>query len=189
LLVFGAEFFFVTDVFGSRMNTVFKLYYQAWLLLGIAAAAGAWWLYDVLAREPERPMQFMRGVWAGVAALLVAGALLYPLGATLSRTDGLAGDDRTLDGLAYLADSPLAIELGIVRWLRNNADRNDVLVEAIGGQYSSAGRVSAWTGVPAVLGWPGHERQWGRPDDVLEERRAAVDAAYTTPSLEEALAI
>src|SRR5690606_22041983 len=39
------------------------------------------------------------------------------------------------------------------------------------------------------LGWPGHERQWGRPDDVLEERRAAVDAAYTTPSLEEALAI
>ena len=33
LLVLGCEFFYVGDVFNSRMNTVFKLYYQAWLLL------------------------------------------------------------------------------------------------------------------------------------------------------------
>ena len=43
--------------------------------------------------------------------------------------------------------------------------------------------------MPTVLGWAGHERQWGRDPDELGERQAVVDTAYRTPSLEEALAI
>jgi len=131
----------------------------------------------------------MRGAWAAVAGLLVAGALLYPLGATLSRTAGLSREDRTLDGTAYLATSPSGPELGLVLWLQRNADPGDRLVEAVGGQYSAAGRLSAATGVPTVLGWPGHERQWGRDGEELAKRHAAVDRVYTTESLEEALTI
>ena len=40
-LLVGAELFYVNDSFGGafrRMNTVFKVYYQAWLLLGLAGA-------------------------------------------------------------------------------------------------------------------------------------------------------
>ena len=189
LLIFGAEFFYVTDVFGSRLNTVFKFYYQAWLLLGVAGAAGAWWLLDELKQRPESAMRMVRGAWVGIAALLVAGALLYPLGATLSRTDGLAKAGRTLDGLAYISNTPSSAELGIVLWLQRNADPRDTLVEAVGGQYSAAGRFSAWTGVPTILGWQGHERQWGRDTDELARREAAVDTVYRTASLEEAVAI
>jgi uncharacterized membrane protein len=43
--------------------------------------------------------------------------------------------------------------------------------------------------VPTILGWPGHERQWGRDGEELARRHAAVDRVYTTESLEEALAI
>jgi uncharacterized membrane protein len=189
LLIFGAEFFYVTDVFGSRLNTVFKFYYQAWMLLGVAGAAGAWWLLDELKQRPESAMRMVRGAWVGIAALLVAGALLYPLGATLSRTDGLAKAGRTLDGLAYISNTPASAELGIVLWLQRNADPRDTLVEAVGGQYSAAGRFSAWTGVPTILGWQGHERQWGRDTDELARREAAVDTVYRTASLEEAVAI
>ena len=37
LLVLGPELVFLVDSFGTRMNTVFKLHYQAWQLLGLAA--------------------------------------------------------------------------------------------------------------------------------------------------------
>ncbi len=40
-----------------------------------------------------------------------------------------------------------------------------------------------------MLGWPGHEQQWGRDRTEIDQRKAAVDAAYTTGSLEEALSI
>jgi uncharacterized membrane protein len=38
LLVVAPEFFFLRDLFGNRMNTIFKFYYQAWLLWSLAAA-------------------------------------------------------------------------------------------------------------------------------------------------------
>ena len=36
LLILGVEFLYIRDTFDSRMNTIFKLYYQSWLLLSIA---------------------------------------------------------------------------------------------------------------------------------------------------------
>jgi uncharacterized membrane protein len=189
LLVFGAEFFFVTDVFGSRLNTVFKLYYQAWLLLGVSGAAGVWLVLDRLRTEESTSLQMLRGAWTGVAVLMVLGALLYPIGATLSRTDGLTRGPRTLDGLAYANNGPTATDIQIVHWLRNNASRDERIVEAVGGQYSLAGRISAWSGVPTMLGWPGHERQWGRDFELVGQREVLVDIVYRSASLEEALSI
>ncbi|HWO71970.1 MAG TPA: DUF2298 domain-containing protein, partial [Dehalococcoidia bacterium] len=100
LLVFGAELFFVQDLFRSRLNSVFKLYYQAWLLLGVGGAMGLWWVADGW-RPRAGLAQLAKGAWAGAAALAVAAALLYPLGATLSRTEGLSRPGRTLDGMAF----------------------------------------------------------------------------------------
>jgi uncharacterized membrane protein len=168
---------------------VFKFYYQAWLLLGVAGAAGAWWLFAELTRDAAPAARTLRGAWATVATVLVAGALLYPLGATLSRTDGLSEADRTLDGMRHVANSASSPEMGLILWLQRNADPDDRLVEAVGGQYSAAGRLSAATGVPTILGWPGHERQWGRDGAELARRHAAVDRIYSTESLEEALTI
>jgi YYY domain-containing protein len=189
LLVFGAELFYVQDVFNSRLNSVFKLYYQAWLLLGVCGAFSAYWL---LARRPAREgsqqYRFAGRAWGALAALLVAGALLYPLGATLSRTEGLARPNRSLDGLAY-ARQNMPDDYALVQWLRTRAGERERMVEAIGNPYSTAARASAWSGVPTVLGWPGHQLQWGRAGDILAARRQDVDLVYRTESLADAVAI
>jgi uncharacterized membrane protein len=49
-------------------------------------------------------------------------------------------------------------EAAAIRWLQFAPD--GVVAEAIGGSYSAYGRVSTLTGLPTVLGWPGHESQW-----------------------------
>jgi YYY domain-containing protein len=188
LLILGSELFFIRDVFNSRLNTVFKLYYQAWLLLGVAGAYGAYWLLSEWLPANRSARQFLRGAWAGAAALAVAGALLYPIGATLSRTESLSRPGRTLDGLAAARrDSP--DDYNAAQWLRQRADREDRVLEAVGGPYSAFGRVAAWTGIPTVLGWGGHEIQWGRSPVSVGERQNDVNLAYSTQSLAEAEAI
>jgi YYY domain-containing protein len=186
LLIFGAELFFVSDVFDSRLNTVFKLYYQAWLLLGVAGAAGGWWLVTRLLEETTPSWRVFRFATSAIAMLLIAGAVLYPLGATLSRTEGLAKSPRSLDGLAYTGASP---DTAAAKWLHKNTDPGERIVEAVGGQYSPAGRISAWTGIPTILGWPGHEKQWGRDDRTLAVRTQAVKTIYESASLEEVMPI
>ena len=45
------ELFFAWDSFGARMNTVFKVHYQAWLLLSVATGVGLTWLISATASE------------------------------------------------------------------------------------------------------------------------------------------
>jgi uncharacterized membrane protein len=168
------------------MNTVFKLSYQAWLLLGVSGAFSAYWLWTQ--RTSSTAAAAVRGAWAATAAVLVAAALLYPVGATLSRTEGLGRDGRTLDGLAFTRRAALQ-EYALVQWLRERADPGEYILEATGDQYSNAARISTWSGVPTVLGWAGHEVQWGRDGAELTARAQDIDLAYETESLAEALAI
>jgi uncharacterized membrane protein len=184
LLILGAELFFVRDVFNSRLNTVFKLSYQAWLLLGASGAAG---LGIVVASwRPSATGRVLRPVWAASLTVVIGAALLYPLGATLSRSGGLGRDARSLDGLAY-AKRDSHEDWAAADWLKRRAGPRERLVEATGGQYTSSGRMAAWSGVPALLGWRGHELQWGRDEATLAERERDIDLIYTSESLGEAL--
>ena len=67
LLILGCEFFYVGDVFKSRMNTVFKLYYQAWLLLAIAGGFSLYYLASSWRVTFPQAVTYKR-VWAGAAA-------------------------------------------------------------------------------------------------------------------------
>jgi YYY domain-containing protein len=153
LLCLAVDVVYIRDVFSSRMNTVFKFYYQVWVLWSIAAVIAGWYVWHTGTR-------LLRGVLAVLVVPLLAAALVYPaatIGKQLfnARELNLAG--RTprdnADG------GPASIT-----WLRENAPQGSVIIEAIGGQYDIEGRgfggVSASTGLPAVMGWPGHEDQW-----------------------------
>ena len=187
LLIFGVELFFISDVFGTRINSVFKLYYQSWLLLGVSGGFSAWWLIARW-RLATPALRLPKEAVLGAIGLCLAAAFLYPIGATLSRTEGLGRDGRTLDGTLFTRAEDVNEYLAI-DWLRQRAQPGDRLIEAGGDSYSEGAMVSARSGVPTILGWPGHERQWGRDGVLLAQRREDIASVYSTPSLEEALAI
>ena len=189
-LLVGAELFYVNDLFGGafrRMNTVFKVYYQSWLLLALAGAYGLYYwsshrpsLQSSTGRNPGRIRVTMRlghHAWMGGIIVLLAASLYYSVGAVLDRTGVLARshafEDNTLNGLAFIRDQDPG-EYHAIRWLRDDASWGRI-VEAVGGSYSAYGRISSSTGLPTVLGWKGHELTWrgsnkpfdGREDDVV----------------------
>src|SRR3990172_1428662 len=185
LLILRSELFYLRDVFNSRLHTLFKLYYQAWLLLGVSGAFAAYWLVTRWRPRPGSLGDYASLSWTTVALLCLGGALLYPLGATLSRTECLTRSGPTLDGLAYaLRASPE--DYAAATWLRDRAVAGERLVEGVGAQYSAAARVAAWTGISGVLGWAGHGGRGGRAGAAIGERGRDVDRAYTTGSLAEA---
>ncbi|RLT22887.1 MAG: hypothetical protein DWI30_04885 [Chloroflexi bacterium] len=153
LLCLAVDVVYVRDVFSSRMNTVFKFYYQVWVIWSVAGVLAAWYVWQVGQRW------WRVGVVASTIPLLLA-ALVYPAATVgkelmVDRTGTLAG--RTP------RDNPDGGSESIA-WLRANAPAGAVIVEGVGGQYDIEGKgfggVSASTGLPAVMGWPGHEDQW-----------------------------
>ena len=151
LLVLGPEFFFLRDQFGWRINTIFKFYYQAWLLWAVAAAYGS----AVLLLSLSRRWGILFRV--GLALVLLVG-FTYTSLALWSKTGGFKpAQGFTLDGTAYL-ESQAPDDAAAARWLWTAPP--GVVAEAVGGSYSEYARVATLSGLPNVLGWPGHESQW-----------------------------
>ena len=173
MLVFGVEFVYLRDAFGTRMNTVFKFYFQAWVLMGLAAAFA---MYYVLEDQERRP--WGRTVLSLVFGLLILAGLLYPLGASINRTGGFAGPP-TLDGMAFVARHRPE-EYAAVQWLNENVTTPEVIVEMVRGSFAyEYARISSRTGLPAVMGWTGHENQWHGLGAEIAERERDVETLYT----------
>ena len=183
LLALGPEFLRVDDLFHNRMNTIFKLYYQAWTLLAIASAFGLYFLNSTKPPSGSVYKWALRGWWVLAGGLFLA-SLYYPVEAAL--TKGGNGGENTLDGLAYIARSSPG-EYAAIQWLRENGKEGEGIVEAVGDSWSPYGRVSSSTGMPTVLGWPWHEHQWRGSREAFEGRAEDVRAIYTTPDASEAM--
>jgi YYY domain-containing protein len=185
LLILGAEFFYIKDVFNNRMNTVFKFYYQAWLLLAVCGGFGLYYLISHWPRKTLIPE--WRYSWSGVAALVLAAGMVYPITATFARTDHFSSD-RTLDGLAFAKSTA---DYKAAQWLSNNANPSDVIVETVGNQaigweWGSTGHISSWTGLSTVFAWPGHETQWRGGDSLTKGRLEDVDTLYKSDNATDA---
>ena len=183
LLIMGPELLHVDDSFGGaweRMNTVFKLYYQAWILLSAAAGYAVFYMLR-LRDSAEGGSLALARAWTVALVVLLACSAYYPLAAAATKGDP-QGRDPTLDGLAHLAQD----EYAAIEFIRNDAGRDSAVLEAFGGDYTPHGRVSSSTGVPTVLGWAGHEVQWRGSHEPMSGRREDIEAIYTTEDLEEA---
>ena len=209
VLTLAPDFVYLHDNFGVRINTVFKLYYQGWIMFSVAAAFAVWSVLAggaVTLETPETaevpvkksksvPVAPRQGAWvwtgrgafALVVIVLVGAGLLYPLTAVrgralvdtgrLTTADRIAACERgeawavspdgscpqqnplTLNGVPTMIS---ADEYAAVQCLAGIADVTQaVLAEAPGGAYEPQNsRFSGLTGIPTLVGWQNHERQW-----------------------------
>jgi uncharacterized membrane protein len=178
LLVMVPEFLYLKDSFGSRMNTVFKFYYAAWLVWGLAAA------YLLAIPWPGKRGQG----WAALSMIPLAVGFLYTGTALWNKTSGFQpGLGLSLDGTLHLAtDSPA--DYAAIQWI-NASLPNGVVAEAVGGSYTQYGRISAHTGLATVLGWDFHEIQWRGDAAPLGSRASDIERLYLTREWEEASTI
>jgi YYY domain-containing protein len=177
-LVASGEVLYLRDAFDGtpsfRFNTVFKTGYQAWFLFAVVGAITMYWSASWFGRR-------LRAAWLAVLAILVAAALVYPIVGTYAKSAGFE-HRPTLDGMRWLERTAPEDAAAIV-WLRRSVDGTPTLVESVGPDFDpeGRGRVSTYTGIPSVITWPGHGRQWGhdsgtRIDDV-QRLYATQDAA------------
>ncbi|MEP7286768.1 MAG: DUF2298 domain-containing protein [Chloroflexota bacterium] len=203
------DFVYLRDGFGVRINTVFKLYYQGWLLWSVASAYALWSvLYDPAWEPVATPLRL---VFGALSVVLIALCMIYPVDAIRSRAFKEGGhldpgdtNALTLDGGASLAMGP--DDYNAIQCLASVAKAdNDVVAEAtkaniaynITGNYS---RVSGLTGIPTLIGWDNHERQWrgetfdsanlfvDAANNINETRADAIAKLYNSTNIADALA-
>jgi uncharacterized membrane protein len=182
--ILAVEFFYLRDVFGDRMNTVFKVYFDAWVLQAIAVPP---LLLHALANWKSWGKSMAIAV---VGFSLLAAAPYTPL-SVWKWTDGFA-QLIGLDGLAYLRQAH-PDEFRAITWLRESTRPDAVVLEAPGCSYGMVGelphnRVSMATGRATILGWEGHEYQWRRGSArdlaTLQKRRELLLRFFQEPGME-----
>ena len=176
----------------KRANTMFKFTYQAFVLLSLA------WAYAVvrLASFPKR--RKVRLVSAALSLMLIIPAWYAPiatrqwLGAfSRERYQGLNGlslfgekDSEQIPGQTFGELSP---DVSAINWLNKEVSGQPVILESFGESYTDYARISAFTGLPTVLGWETHEWLWRtsqtQPDAYsacVLPRQMDIETLYTT---------
>ncbi|NTW03922.1 MAG: hypothetical protein HGA19_22050, partial [Oscillochloris sp.] len=202
-IIFGTEIIYIRDTFegwSTRFNTIFKFYYQTWLLWGTLTPFALWYVVT----QVTGVRRVISGITVVIFMLLLAGVGIYP---TLVLRDLGMNELRDLN-----APTPREQTEGgqaAITWLRNDATPGSVILEATeiintqevavgtqapicGGAYNSEGYagVSAASGIPTILGWKGHEDQWRGGDPIvaaeLQPRCTDVYRIYSSTNVDEA---
>lgn len=180
ILVLVPEFVYLRDQFGYRINTVFKFYYQAWMLWSLAAAFGV----SVL-------LQNLRGatntIFRVLIGLVIFSGLLFPVFGVITKTNSFKPfGGFTLDDFdRIIRENP--DEAAAVEFLRTAPD--GIIAEAVGGGYTAYGRISMFTGLQTILGWTGHEAQWRGSYAPQGSRLDDITKLYVTTRWEDAQVI
>jgi uncharacterized membrane protein len=179
-LVLFPEFMYLRDQFSWRMNTIFKFYFQTWILWSIAAAYASVVLWQEL-------KTLWKGFYGVTWGLILACALAYPVFGLWSQMGGFRnGNPLTLDGTAFIAQYAPE-DMAAIQWLRQAPD--GVILEAVGGSYSGYARIATHSGLPNVLGWPGHESQWRGGAAEMGSRETEIETVYQSNRWEDTRAI
>ena len=150
ILIATPEFIYAKDIYPShyRANTMFKLGYQAFIMLSLVSSFSIAYLLH----------KGRRVIWIPVSLILISLVLIYPYFAITSYFGDLKVQ-KSLDGISYLR-TLYPQDYQAILWIQENISGQPVILESQGDSYTDYGRISANTGLPTPLGWTVHEWLW-----------------------------
>jgi uncharacterized membrane protein len=178
LLIIIPEFIYVKDIYPTyyRANTMFKLVYEAFIMLSLCSA---YILVKMISSIKRKKLMLP---FTGITIFLLSLILIYPVFAINSYYQDLKTKQKSLNGMAYLS-STYPGDYNLINWINRNIKGQPIILEANGDSYTDYARISANTGLPTVIGWPVHEWLWRGTYDIVAPRIADVQTLYTTPEI------
>lgn len=181
LLILIPEFIYAKDIYPAhyRANTMFKLAFQAFMMLSICSA---YIFVRVLGYIKDNFQNFSIAkkiaflLYGGVTLVLMVIVMIYPYIALTSYYGDLK-NYQGIDGTKYLKNlRPSDYEL--ITWINKNISGQPIILEAQGDSYTDYARISSNTGLPTVLGWTVHEWLWRGSYDIPSPRIEEITTMY-----------
>ena len=183
LMLIAPEIIYVRDIYTSgylRANTMFKFTFAGFIMLSIAIGYAVIRLFWFASKKGGYSFA------AFSLAIVFAILLLVPAHFTLLSLEQRCGNlkksnFKTLNGLAYI-DNYGSNDIGeheagnvicvkeCIDWFNENVEGSPVICEAYGYSYTDYNMVSAYTGLPTIIGWQTHEQLW-RFHGIIDEEK------------------
>jgi len=183
LLSLFCELFYIKDELGNanpayiRLNTVFKLYLDNWILWAVPAGYSIFQFRDSFSQKK---------MWGTFAIILILMVSVYPVFATIGKS-GMFRGEPSLDGELYVKKEHPQ-DYAAILWFRNITGQ-PVVLQATGETYKWNTYITAFTGLPTVIGWGGHEINWRSNYTQINTRFSDVNIMYTSLNSDEVNAL
>ena len=150
-LILIPEFIYVKDIYpGSvRSNTMFKLTYQSFIMLGLCMA------YIVTRYLIYPTSKFIKGL--GIVTLCMVMSTTGYLNETWITFNWRIYNG--IDATQFIKEVSTA-DADAINWINANLTEKHVISEMPGLSYTYFNRISSFTGMPTVMGWSTHEWLW-----------------------------
>lgn len=171
-LVIIPEYFYIKDIYPVhfRANTMFKLGYQAFIMMGIASGLTFFLI-----------SYYKRRLFIFIYLILFIFVFIYPFYAIPSYYGSLK-KPISLDGSFWLYQY-YPEDKEIIDWLNKNIKNQLIILEAQGDSYTDYERISVMTGLPTVAGWWVHEWLWRGSADFIGKRIPEVVNIYESKDI------
>ncbi len=180
ILIGLPEIIYVKDIYIDtfhRANTMFKLTFQAYLMLTVASVY-------IIVRTYQSLGWLLKRLFLFICFVLIGSLLIYPF----FSIPGFYGKPRlvktqTLSGLGFLAQRYPEDYQAII-WIEENLVQTAVVLEAAGDSYTDFGRVSVFTGRPTIQGWFVHQWLWRGNYEEPTRRALHVEQIYQSANID-----
>ncbi|MAR34681.1 MAG: hypothetical protein CL714_04040 [Chloroflexi bacterium] len=181
ILLYLSELFYVKDIFNNRMNTIFKFHYQVWIVFSITSGITLKFLLQ------HNFKKITKYIFSVTIIILLTSNIYFVTTSYLTKIKESSNANPNLSSTNHLENNTNKYKL--IRYLKQNSNHNDVLIETKGQSYTLDSQISSESRIPTILGWVGHQLQWRSNHDEIFDRETDIDTFYMSNDSKEIINI